>query len=85
MEAAGSCEMSVRLSLHSPTPQKASVHGYHLENRIVCLAHMLVCVSLEDQLKVCTSVTVSCGLTVCILQLRIVCYYSQSVPKELIE
>ena len=58
MEAAGSCEMSVCLSLHSPTPQKASVHGYHLENLIVCLAHTLVCVSLEDQLKVCTSVTV---------------------------
>lgn len=56
MEAAGSCAMSVRLSLHSPTSQEASVHGYHLGNLIVCLAHTLVCVSLEDQLKVCITV-----------------------------
>lgn len=34
IEAAGPCEMSVHLSLHSTTSQKASVHGYHLENRM---------------------------------------------------
>jgi hypothetical protein len=55
MEAAGSCEMSV-IAQHSPTSQKAGVLGYHLENLIVCLAHTLVCVSLEDQLKVCIPV-----------------------------
>jgi hypothetical protein len=56
MEAAGSCEMSVCLSQHSTTSQKASVHGYNFEYRIVCTAHTLVCVSLEDQLKVCITV-----------------------------
>ena len=55
MEAAGSCEVSVTAQ-HSPTSQKASVHGYHLENLIVCLAHTAVSVSLEDQLKVCITV-----------------------------
>lgn len=54
MAAAGSCEMSERMSLRSPTSQTASVHGYRLENLIVCLAHVLVCVSLDAVLHVDT-------------------------------
>jgi hypothetical protein len=56
MEAAGSCEMSVHLSLHSTTSQNASAHGYQLETLFICLEHMLVCVSLEDIQQVCITV-----------------------------